>query len=753
MNARLKFPTSELCSIHSAEVESLKDMCDEILSGNLNAQAQMPVTDLMHELGQRFLQMRDKLRKRTSDLNTLNVATETLAAQKNAVEVFETALATIQIHMGFEAGAAYMFNDEGYFELVSEYPTAYEEDEIWDEEDDGFEMEMEEDAPFEFRPILAMDHALVQQMRDKKMPVYSDCFAMDTYNGILEHCVLCVPLMDNLKLKGLLYLIGAPNGALYFPEDDEFVITIAKMSMITNNNLRMMREIEEHSQSLEAKVKERTAAIKDLMDNTGQGFLSFGSNLIISAEYSKPCETFFKGKIDGIDAINLLFGKPFMPPEEHRKRNQAGDLREIMEIPGSTKEVLNMLFKGVSGMDVLGDLLPKETTIDGRILSVDYRAIESEGSQKMMLILTDVTKERQLALQIAEDEERNATILKVALDRDGFIQFLNELEKLFLDVYTQLNLSVSEIDVSALFRSYHTIKGGTANYGLGKVSKATHDIEATLEDVRSGKQPLTEFQVHVLLRDTVRLQSLLTQSLDELEQVISKEDRRQTGRVYRVEESKFHQAMEELGPSIPQEFMATVQRVIDSLRMQPISSVLQKYKIAAEGLAARLKKNIKVELEGGKIEIFYDRLESLFGSLVHLVRNCVDHGVEESDIRVMLGKPEMGHLKISAATENRDLVLTIADDGGGIDPDVIRNIALKKGIIDQTKADAMSEEEIIHLIFAPGFSTKEQVTAVSGRGVGMDAVKTETEKLGGQIEIHTLRDEGTTFKITIPDVT
>ncbi|MCP4756291.1 MAG: chemotaxis protein CheA, partial [Proteobacteria bacterium] len=139
-----------------------------------------------------------------------------------------------------------------------------------------------------------------------------------------------------------------------------------------------------------------------------------------------------------------------------------------------------------------------------------------------------------------------------------------------------------------------------------------------------------------------------------------------------------------------------------------------------------------------------------FSSLVHLIRNSVDHGLETTDIRSMLGKPDDGVLKIGAAQDKGRFIVTISDDGRGIDQEVIRNKALEKGLITSQQADAMSEKEVVKLIFESGFSTSEAVTDLSGRGVGMDAVASAVEALEGEIDVSTETDGGTTFTISLP---
>ncbi|PCI25328.1 MAG: chemotaxis protein CheA, partial [SAR324 cluster bacterium] len=155
--------------------------------------------------------------------------------------------------------------------------------------------------------------------------------------------------------------------------------------------------------------------------------------------------------------------------------------------------------------------------------------------------------------------------------------------------------------------------------------------------------------------------------------------------------------------------------------------------------------------EGSEIKLDRTLLENFTAPLTHLVRNSIDHGIESTDLRQTNGKSRQGNIYLRAYHESGQIVIEVEDDGGGIDAERIKKIALDKEIITEEWANSASEEEIIKLIFAPGFSTKEEVSDVSGRGVGMDAVKVALEKLNGDIHIQTKLDEGSCFILTIPN--
>jgi two-component system chemotaxis sensor kinase CheA len=191
-----------------------------------------------------------------------------------------------------------------------------------------------------------------------------------------------------------------------------------------------------------------------------------------------------------------------------------------------------------------------------------------------------------------------------------------------------------------------------------------------------------------------------------------------------------------------------IQEISMSLRMVPVKSTLQKMSRIVRDTSKALDKKVKLSLFGEETEIDKTVLEHLSDPLVHIVRNAVDHGLESTADRVKTGKDEVGNVKISAFHEGNNLVIEISDDGGGIPADVIRRKAIEKGLIKETQS--ISDEDIIQYIFHPGFSTKEQVTEVSGRGVGMDVVKTNIEKLSGEVKVKTEMGKGSVFKVVLP---
>ena len=196
--------------------------------------------------------------------------------------------------------------------------------------------------------------------------------------------------------------------------------------------------------------------------------------------------------------------------------------------------------------------------------------------------------------------------------------------------------------------------------------------------------------------------------------------------------------------------VSDLQNAVMKTRMQPVARLFNKYPRVVRDLSRQLGKNVDLELGGEDTELDKTMIEDLNDPLVHLVRNAVDHGIESPEERAAAGKPAKSVLRMSAQQVGDSIIIQIADDGRGIRPDVLRRKAVEKGLIDAEAAANMDDQEALRLVFMPGFSTKDAISSVSGRGVGMDVVKTNINRLNGRIEIRSVIGEGSVFTIYLP---
>ncbi|ACJ16686.1 cheA chemotaxis histidine kinase [Thermococcus onnurineus NA1] len=224
-----------------------------------------------------------------------------------------------------------------------------------------------------------------------------------------------------------------------------------------------------------------------------------------------------------------------------------------------------------------------------------------------------------------------------------------------------------------------------------------------------------------------------------------------------ITKGRLEQIAERLGDRELLETLSTLSRLLTELqdeimemRLTPVAEVFNKFPRMVRELARKMGKEVEFIVEGADIEVDRTILDKLGDVLVHLLRNAIDHGIESPDEREKLGKPRTGKLELIAKRERSHVEIIVRDDGRGIDPEKIKRKAIEKGLITPERAAEMSDEEAINLIFLPGFSTKEQVTDVSGRGVGMDVVKDVVKSLNGTISVQSEVGKGSTFILKLP---
>jgi len=186
------------------------------------------------------------------------------------------------------------------------------------------------------------------------------------------------------------------------------------------------------------------------------------------------------------------------------------------------------------------------------------------------------------------------------------------------------------------------------------------------------------------------------------------------------------------------------------VRMMPVSFVFQRFPRLVRDLSRKLGKEVELVLEGEETEADKNIIEALSDPLIHIVRNSIDHGIELPQVRTAAGKPATGRLVIRAMHESDRVIIEVSDDGCGIDPVIIKRKAYEKGMIDEAQLERLSDQEAINLIFAAGFSTSETVNDLSGRGVGMDVVRSVIDKVGGTVELQSTVGKGTTLRLSLP---
>jgi two-component system chemotaxis sensor kinase CheA len=368
-----------------------------------------------------------------------------------------------------------------------------------------------------------------------------------------------------------------------------------------------------------------------------------------------------------------------------------------------------------------------------------------------------------------------------------------------------LVVGASDADrINTIFRAAHSIKGGSAMFAFEEVTSFTHSLETLLDELRSGRLSVTTeiadllFKSVDVMRDLLRgLQSSTpheTQRVADLQSEIERIIKGLPGGVrvetppdashhqggpdsgsIRVSTQKIDELMNIVGELVIVQAMLNeqalgltgpaggpfrsgvaqlerntreLQESVMRARMLPISFVFGRFQRMARELAQRLGKQIDLTLTGENTEIDKTMLEKIGDPLTHLVRNSIDHGVELPEIRLQAGKPAVGTVRLEAYHRGGNIAVEVTDDGAGLDKDRILAKARSRGLVGPNQT--LTDHEIHELIFAPGLSTADKATDVSGRGVGMDVVRRNVQELGGKVEIRSERGRGSRFTITLP---
>lgn len=515
-------------------------------------------------------------------------------------------------------------------------------------------------------------------------------------------------------------------------------------------------QLEDFAQHLEGMVGKRTAELehtneelrqaqnylmktgsdlKRLLDNTGQGFLYFNEDLLCGNEYSAECLRLFAAQdITGCSMLELLF-----PADEA----QRSFVTRIMD---------NIFTKGPDMREVYLSLLPAEITLHNRVIQLEYKPISrtagAAGDIAIMMILTDITEKR--ALEQKMEDEKN--ILRMVVTIVGNYRDFKELINDYRDFCCNLEgiaarQSPAQL-LGELYVSIHTFKGNFSQLYMTGIVARLHDLESAIVGWKQVEE-LTPQQVRELLVNQ-EIETWLNQDLEVLKGILGESfiDRSET---IEIEIEKLHEIEQHVETVFPPDESRQLLLKLRRLRYQPFRELLRSYPDYVDQLAQRLGKSINpVIIEQGDFLVDPDNYHDFAKALVHVFRNSVDHGIETPDQRLDQGKEEFGTIICSAVLEDGYGVLTIADDGRGLDIEKLKERAVADGICSPEKADSLEPAEACQLIFAEGVSTAHEVTDLSGRGVGLNAVSIAVRDLHGRIEIQSHPGEGTAFRFILP---
>ncbi|HLA33362.1 MAG TPA: HAMP domain-containing protein [Rhodocyclaceae bacterium] len=710
-------------------INALRESADHLAGGNLNEVIDTSRKDELGSLAVSFDRMRNAIRKKLDDLSILNSTGEKLAGIHKQVEALETAIKVMSEQTRVERGSIYLLDRDKNLTLNAFYP------------------KLDDPKVSHFPKSFRLDEGIAGQVASTgKVAFVPDVTQVPGYVGLSgkdkkdnPHALLCVPMMDDKDVFGVMNFIGDVGKVTFSPEDEGFALTIARMTVITIKNIQMLEVIEQHNRTLEEKILERTAELRqktndvnNMLQNMRQGIFTIVTGGVIHHEYSTFLADIFETREVALKpALSFLFA------------NSSVGADELSQMDASLG---SMVGEDAVMFEFNSHLLSTEyskTFPDGRtkILALDWNPVLDADNliDKVMVTVRDVTELKILQMETEKQKVELDIIGQIlAISQKKFVEFI-ETSHEFIEENKSLIEKASGVDrdiVAVLFRNMHTIKGNARTYGLTHITDQVHAAETTYSRIRSGED--TEWQPELLLEE---LQATRV-CIDRYDNVFKQKlagfssgdgeflDRAIIDRITRaVEVVNDLSQVNELRNSF-----RMIKSSISTIGTESIDDVLKGIVNGVPSMARELNKELPdIVIKDNSIRLKKEVVPLLRNVFMHAFRNSMDHGLESTEQRIAKGKTPQGHIFLEISLDPDEMTFTFNDDGKGLALDRIYRKALETGQL--SAGQAVGDEQIAQFIFHSGLSTADVVTSVSGRGVGMDAIKKFLRKQNGDIRI------------------
>ncbi|MDX1450984.1 MAG: GAF domain-containing protein [Oleiphilaceae bacterium] len=715
-------------------IKDLQSVASSIAQGNYDLDIKIQRNDEIGDLAESFTQMKESISKKISDLHALNASGEVLALSGEKGVALSNTLQAMSKKTNLGYGSIFLFDQDKNLTLETCFPSdnlAAEKEARKFTDGEGAIGLSAKTGEIVFIPDTSADERFITNTNDEQ-----------------SRALICVPLLDENEVMGVLNLSGEVEDVRFEDSDTEFVSTLARQLVTTLKNINLRETIEEHNRTLEQKVRERTAELEQknrdvqaMLHNMRQGLFTVVEDGRVHPEYSAFLESILEKKaIAGQHVLDVLFD------HAHLGSDQLNQVKVAIESLLGEDE---MMFEFNSHL--LANEFEFEVNGHKKILSLDWNAITNDGQiEKLMVTVRDVTKLKALELE-AQHQKREleivGQIIKLAESKfNGFISSAREFIRENHSLISQHQDKDDEV-LAKLFRNMHTIKGNARTYGLGYLTDIVHEVESTYSALRN--DPEMNWEQEQLLNELAQVESGINEYAFVNEEVLGRKADGGSDEAPLISQQALArmqhclQALDAEHPSLQtnKEF----QQVLNDLKTagtlafnETISDLVNSLPSIAQELG---KSAPQVHLNTASLRVKPDMGELINNVFSHLLRNSLDHGIESDDEREQAGKSKAGNIYVDAGWESEKPTLTIRDDGKGLNLERL----FQKGVeMNKWSMDAKpSMQEVADLIFASGISTKESVSSISGRGVGMDAVKNFLIENGGDITLK-LRGEDDT---------
>jgi signal transduction histidine kinase len=465
-------------------------------------------------------------------------------------------------------------------------------------------------------------------------------------------------------------------------------------------------ELARYSEGLEVEVAERTRALRTVLDHVSSGLLVIDADLVAREGHSKSCFDLLDAQtVAGASLLQLL---------------GVTDPRRESALRASIEQV----YDDILPEELSVDMVPKRFPLGSKVINVDTSVIRRDGAVAGLLLpMSDVTN-----LERAEREARdNHALLRIVKDREAFREFIMDARELL----AAAREAAAESNHVFVRRAVHTVKGNAATYDLFDVVELVHGIE-------SGE--VIDVPDLVLIERALQAFLVNNASCLEIEYDAAAEEHFDVASTALDQLRRIAASTEVVGDAVEHWCSHVTLKRADTM-LGPLGTYVTK-------LAERLEKSVDFSLVGGETLIDTRLLRPVFQNLAHVLRNAIDHGVEEASERGE--KPSRAKVTVTIGESRSGWTVQVEDDGRGVDTAEVARQAVVKGLVSAEVAGGMGEQEKLALVFRDGLSTARRTTDVSGRGVGMSAIRAAVEERGGVMSFESTRGQGTRVVLTLP---
>jgi len=485
-------------------------------------------------------------------------------------------------------------------------------------------------------------------------------------------------------------------------------------------------------------LKKANLDVNRLLNNANQGFLTLTSKLEIEPHYSFVCNDILGDIEVGKSIIELI---------QFCEEDDCTNVDILTKIASQ----LDGLDHNIVQLETMLELLPDTLTIGDKAIQIEYKIIEDMNQDKLMLILTDITAKKRLEKQVQHEEDILKMLVEILTNANEFNRLLREYRFFYteeLPDYKQLSKEAIYNEMKRIYRVVHTFKGMFSTFYM----KDTVDKLNSLEDI------LNEFvdEDDQSIKDMIAFMDFLDwEGCIQYDVELIRENVTDvffsSDESFKISGEQIKNLLLRLNGITQLDQLKDVMESVNEVRLIDINDLLKHYPDKILAMSERYGKMIKPFcIEGPTIRVLADPYKKWIDTLVHVFRNAIDHGIEADIFRDEQFKPLEGEIKVSVKEVGSDFEVSISDDGGGIDLEALKSKVVDLEIYSASEFDALDLESKLNVVFIDKFTTQNEVTALSGRGVGLASVKEEVERIGGSVKIDTEKGKGTQFRFTLP---